>query len=146
MAYLFAVMNDAEIRYFYHGFAEQLRRTRTLVLIGWSAVVLSGAAVYLGWQWGRMHGLLDSLLAALAAAAGLGLVSQGVAALTAYLSVPYDRPADGAPPPPALAEILELMRSVDHGGWREAASATAALEEIARRHGLPPPPGGRRRL
>lgn len=139
-------MNDAELRYYYHGFAEQLRRTRVLVLLGWSAVALSAAAVYLGWQWGRLHGLLDTLLAALAAAAGLGLVSQGVAALTAYVAVPYERPDDGTPPPPALTEIVELMRGVDRGGWREAASAVASLEEIAERHGLPPPPGSKKRL
>ncbi len=128
--------SDRDLQYYYFGFYTVLKRYRLMVLIGWSAVATAFGGIIVGWELGRVHGLVDIVISACAVAAGLALVHQSVVGLSQYLAIPFSAGEEN--PDAALDEIRTIMKDVNEGGWQEAFAAMHMLEHMHERHGLPP--------
>ena len=127
--------SERDLQYYYFGFYSVLKRYRLMVLIGWSAVATACAGIVIGWQYGRVHGLLDIAISVCAVAAGLALVHQSVAGLSQYLAIPFADQNEAGDT--ALEEIRSVMNDVAEGGWQEAFAAMRILEQMHDTHGLP---------
>jgi hypothetical protein len=127
--------------YYYFGFHSALARYRVLTIEGWVVTALGAAGLLVFWRDGS--DLFTMAVALCAAAAGLSLVHQSVAALDQYVRIPYPGPAPGSCPPEigrGVEECARLMGEIDRGGWQEAHAAYRALGEMAERYSFTPLP------
>ena len=125
--------------YYYFGFHSALVRYRVLTTGGWVVTALGAAGLFVFWRDGS--DLFTMAVALSAAAAGLSLVHQSVAALDQYVRVPFPAPAPGSCPAEiaeGVGECARLMEEIDRGGWQEAYAAFRALGEMAERFSFPP--------
>ena len=125
--------------YYYFGFHSALVRYRILTIEGWVVTALGAAGLLVFWRDGS--DLFTMAVALGAAAAGLSLVHQSVAALDQYVRVPFPVPAPGSCPAAiaeGVGECARLMEEIDRGGWQEAYAAFRALGEMAERFSFPP--------
>ena len=131
-----AQLSDAELRYYYFGFHRTLRRYRTITIIGWVVVAVGCVSFPVGWSAGRAGGIIDIALSCATVVAGLGLVSQSISSLDAYMRIvlPF---AHNGEQHPMIHEVVEIMRDVDDGGWQEAYAAIRKMEELGSKYGLP---------
>ena len=128
---------ESALAFYYHGFRAALIRYRILTIGGWCAAALGGGGALVSCRAGA--DLLTFVYPLCAAAAGLALVHQSVAALDDYVRVPFPLPDTGAVPAPvaaALEECAQLMKEIDRGGWQEAYAALRALKSLPERYGL----------
>jgi hypothetical protein len=133
--------NHEELEFYYHGLYRALRRYRIMTIFGWIVVAVGIASIPMGWRSGQTHGLLDLALSGSTVLAGLALVQQSVAFLSAYLQVPFPTAAGGEVSDElseVVREIRQLMKDLDEGGWQEAYAAIGKLKEMQSRYGLPP--------
>lgn len=125
--------------YYYFGFHAALVRYKVLTIEGWVVTALGAAGLLVFWRDGS--DLFTMAVALCAAAAGLSLVHQSVAALDQYVRVPFPGPAPGSCPAEiagGVEECARLMEEIDRGGWQEAHAAFRALGEMAERFSFPP--------
>jgi hypothetical protein len=129
--------SGTELRYYYFGFYKALKRYRVMTIVGWLVVAIGCASFPMGWSVGRSSGLIEIALSCATVVAGLGLVSQSVSSLEAYLRIvlPFDRNGEQHP---MVYEVAEIMKDVDEGGWQEAYAAIERVERLQEQHGLPP--------
>jgi len=126
-----------DLDFYYFDFLRELRRYRTHTLLGWLIVLVGASGVFLGWTYGRPHGLMDIVLSGCTVLAGLLVVNQAVMSLQSYVNVPFQERDDIAEADhPAVVEIRRLMRDMNEGGWWEANLGIKELEEIATRCSL----------
>ena len=130
-------LSDGELRYYYSGFYKALKRYRTMTIIGWSVVAIGCASFPVGWSVGRPGGLIEIALSCATVVAGLGLVSQSISSLEAYLRIALPFPHNGGQHP-MVYEIVEIMKDVDEGVWQEAYAAIRKMEELKARFEVPP--------
>lgn len=131
--------NDGLLGYYYYGFHSALVRYRALTIQGWAVTAIGAAGLFV--SWGDRSDLFTIIVALAAAVAGLALVHQSVAALDAYVRVPFPRPASGSPPAEiegGIDECARLMEEIDRGGWQEALAAVRALRTMEVRFSFPP--------
>jgi hypothetical protein len=124
--------------YYYFGFHSALVRYRILTIEGWVVTALGAAGLLVFWRDGS--DLFTMAVALGAAAAGLSLVHQSVAALDQYVRVPFPVPAPGSCPAEiaeGVGECARLMEEIDRGGWQEAYAAFRALGEMPERFSFP---------
>ena len=136
-----AAVRDAALQFFYSGFYQMLRRYRRDAAIGWAVVAAGVTGILFGWDFTKPPGLFHLGLCLGAIVAGLAVIQGTIAALTAYVRVPFPVPPAGEEPEPwraAVNELLGLMKDVDDGGWREALTALDALRQVGERFDLPP--------
>lgn len=131
-----------ELQFYYFGLYRALKRYRVVVVIGWIVVAVGCMGIVHGWDLTRFHGLLDVGMAAFTVLAGLALVHNGVASLSAYVSIRFRRaePGEGSSTgshEQAVREILDMIQDIEAGGWQEAFSAMRRLREMQERYGLP---------
>jgi len=131
-----APLSDAELRYYYLGFHKVLKRYRTITIIGWMVVVIGCVSFPVGWSVGRPGGLIEIALSCSTVVAGLGLVSQSISSLEAYVRIvlPF---AHNGEQHPMIHEVVEIMKNVDDGGWQEAYAAIRKMEELQPKYSLP---------
>jgi len=128
---------DGALQYYYYGFHAALVRYRALTLLGWLSSAAGAAGFFLSWQ--GAYGILVTALSLLSAASGIALVYQSVAALDAYVRVPFPLPAEmPANVQDAIALCKRQMEDVEQGGWQEAYGALRELRMVADRFGVPP--------
>lgn len=136
---------DPALEYFYFGFFRALRRFRAVTVAGWCVAGAGFAAVALRWEPVWSGDLAGGLLCGLLVVAGIALVQQGVSELSWYTRVPFPRPPavgeGGGGLEGALADLSEIMDSVDEGGWQDAVQALAALRRVGEQYDLPEPDG-----
>jgi hypothetical protein len=134
-------VQDPFLHFSYFGLFSALKRYRTVAFLGWGIVALAvGAMLFLRHLSGSV-GLAAIGVAVLAVVAGVALVQVSVAALAAYVRVPFPEPpqASGAElPGEAVRELKETIRAVEAGGWQEAFAALEGLRAIGARYDLPP--------
>ena len=129
-------LSDNEIGYYYTGFLRVLRRYRTMTTLGWVIVLAGFVSLFIGWNLGFPHGLIDLALSSLSILSGILVVQQAVAALQEFVSIPYpSQQSEHA----ALTEVRKLMEDIQRGGWREARGATGQLEKLADKHKISGP-------
>jgi hypothetical protein len=132
---------EAFLGYYYFGFHAALTRYRVLTPGGWAVAAVGAAGLLVAWREGA--DLFTFIVALAGAAGGLSLVHQSVAALDAYVRVPFPRPEPGTCPDDiarGIDECARLMEEIDRGGWHEARAAFRALDEMAKRFSFPPLP------
>jgi hypothetical protein len=134
-------LTESELGYYYTGFTAVLLRHRRATILGWSIVAIGVAGLAWGWRGSGAHAIVDILLCGATIVAGIALVYQSVAMLSAYVNVPFPSATMEDPPPP-IADIAAVMHDVDEGGWQEAFGALRSLRVIGDRYGLPPLGGG----
>ena len=130
---------EAALAFYYHGFRAALVRYRALTIAGWCAAAIGAGGALASCGPGTRADLFTVLIPLCAAAAGLALVHQSVAALDAYVRIPFPLPDPGTVPvhiAAALEESAHLMNDIDRGGWQEAYAALRALKTMHERHGL----------
>ncbi len=132
---------EAELAYWYFGFASALRRYRRMTVLGWAVVAAGFLSLMIGWREGMPHGILDLALSVLATAAGIGLVQQSVMTLESYVRprgiLSAATPAESRRP--VVDDLFALMEEVDGGGWQEAYAALRKIRMLGAAHGLPEP-------
>ena len=129
-------LSDAELRYYYLGFHKALKRYRAITIIGWIVVVIGCVSFPVGWSVGRPGGLIEIALSCATVVAGLGLVSQSISSLDAYIRITLPFAQNGEQHS-VIHEVVEIMKDVDEGGWQEAYAAIMKIEELGTRLGLP---------
>lgn len=130
---------EEALAFYYHGFRAALVRYRALTIGGWCAAALGAGGALASCRPGAGADLSSVLFPLCAAAAGLALVHQSVAALDAYVRISFPLPDPGTIPghiAAALEESAHLMGDIDRGGWQEAYAALRALKTMPERHGL----------
>jgi hypothetical protein len=133
---------DAAREFYYFGFFRALQRFRTFTIIGWILAASGVAAMVLRWAPFWTGDLTALVLCALLIASGIVIVHVNVAALTAYLQIPFPplKPDEGNTEfADAVGEIVPLMKEVDEGGWQDAFRVLHSLRAIGVRYGFPPP-------
>jgi hypothetical protein len=130
------LLSDAELRYYYFGFHEALKRYRTITIIGWMVVVIGCVSFPVGWSVGRPGGIVDIALSFATVVAGLGLVWQSISSLDAYIRIVLPFVHNGEQHP-MIHEVAEIMKDVDDGGWQEAYAAIRKMEDLQSKYGLP---------
>jgi hypothetical protein len=134
-------LQDPFLHFSYFGLFSALRRYRTVAFLGWGIVAVAAGALFLLRHLSGSVGLAAIGVAVLAAVAGVALVQVSVAALGAYVRIPFPEPPEqsGAElPGEAVRELKETIRTVEAGGWQEAFAALEGLRAIGARYGLPP--------
>ena len=129
-------LSDAELRYYYLGFHKALKRYRAITIIGWIVVVIGCVSFPVGWSVGRPGGLIEIALSCATVVAGLGLVSQSISSLDAYIRIVLPFAPNGEQHP-VIHEVVEIMKDVDDGGWQEAYVAIKKMEELQSKYALP---------
>ncbi len=130
-------LSDGELRYFYFGFHQTLKRYRSMTFIGWLVVVIGCVSFPVGWSMGRHGGIIDIVLSCATIGAGLGLVSQSISLLETYMKIALPFAFNGGHHP-LVHEVIDIMRDVDDGGWQEAYAAIRKVEDLQAKYGLPP--------
>jgi ABC-type multidrug transport system fused ATPase/permease subunit len=132
-------MTDAELQYYYFGFYRILKRYRSTSILGWAIVFVACLSVPFGWNLGRATGFVEVVLTILTILAGLAVVWQNISALEEYIRVPYPSTVNGEANTSAelIAEIKNLMKEVDDGGWQEAYTAIGKVESLRVKYSLP---------
>lgn len=125
---------DPALEFFYHGFHATLRRFCRMTIAGWVVAAGGFAGLLFCWRNASPHGLFDIALCCTVFLAGLLVVQQNVAALSAYARVPFPIPDND----PRLLRLRAIMREVDEGGWRDACTARRDLERLHEAEGYPP--------
>jgi hypothetical protein len=134
-------LQDPFLHFSYFGLFSALRRYRAVAFLGWGIVAVAAGALFLLRHLSGSVGLAAIGVAVLAAVAGVALVQVSVAALGAYVRIPFPEPPEqsGAElPGEAVRELKETIRTVEAGGWQEAFAALEGLRAIGARYGLPP--------
>lgn len=130
-------LSDGELRYFYFGFHQALKRYRSMTIVGWVVVVIGCVSFPVGWSMGRHGGIVDIVLSCATIVAGLGLVSQSISSLETYMKIALPFTFNGGHHP-LVREVVEIMRDVDDGGWQEAYAAIRKVEGLQTKYELPP--------
>lgn len=106
-------------------------------MVGWVVVLIGCVSFPVGWNIGRLGGIVDIALSCATIVAGLALVSQSVSSLESYLKIGLPSIHNGEQHT-VVHEVAAVMKDVDDGGWREAFAAIEKIEELGKQHGLPP--------
>jgi len=130
------LLSEAQLRYYYLGFHKALKRYRTITIVGWIVVAIGCVSFPVGWSVGRPGGLLEIALSCATVVAGLGLVSQSISSLDAYIRITLPFAHNGEQHP-MIHEVVEIMKDVDDGGWQDAYTAIMKIEDLGTRFGLP---------
>jgi hypothetical protein len=130
------LLADAELRYYYLGFHKALKRYRTITIVGWIVVAIGCVSFPIGWSVGRPGGLIEIALSCATVVAGLGLVSQSISSLDAYIRIVLPFVHNGEQHP-VIHEVVEIMKDVDDGGWQEAYAAINKMEVLQPKYSLP---------
>jgi hypothetical protein len=134
-------LQDPFLHFSYFGLFSALRRYRAVAFLGWGIVAVAAGALFLLRHLSGSVGLAAIGVAVLAAVAGVALVQVSVAALGAYVRIPFPEPPEQSRaelPGEAVRELKETIRTVEAGGWQEAFAALEGLRAIGARYGLPP--------
>ena len=129
-------MSPAETRFACAELIMALKRYRFNTLLGWTIALVGCLSVPFGWRYAGTHGLLDLCLSGGTVLAGLALVQQSVATLSAYLRISFRLPQDEKALPeesPVVTEIRQIINQIEEGGWQEAYTAINTLEETMTR-------------
>ena len=129
--------SDIELRFYYFGFFNSLKRYRTTTMLGWLVVAIGCASFPLGWSLGRPGGIIDIFLSCGVIVSGLGLVWQGIVTLEGYVRIALPGGHNGESHP-LVHRVLEIMKEVDEGGWQEAYAAIHKVGDLRTQYSLPP--------
>lgn len=114
-----------------------LKRYRSTSILGWAIVFAGCLSVPFGWNLGRTTGFIEVVLTLLTILAGLAVVWQNITALEEYIRVPFPSSVSGEvnERTELIAEIKNLMKQVDDGGWQEAYAAIGNMVSLHARYG-----------
>jgi hypothetical protein len=133
-------MDEAALEFYYYGFYAALKRFRSVAGAGCLVTGAGAGAFMVRWQLARFPGWLDIVVCLGCVVAGIAVVQTAVAALTAYVRVPFPLPVTPAGEQEEIfGRLRELMQDVEDGGWREAREAIRRVRELGEQHGLPSP-------
>jgi hypothetical protein len=133
-------MDEAALDFYYYGFYAALKRFRTVAGVGWLVTGAGAGAFVVRWQVAHFPGWFDIVVCCGCIVAGITVVQTAVAALTAYVRVPFPLPAPTeGPEGDVIVRLKGLMMEVGDGGWREAGEAIRRVRELGEGSGLPSP-------
>jgi hypothetical protein len=130
--------NDA-LEFYYHGFRSALFRYRRLTIIGWLATAIGCTGLLASCREAFSGDVFALAIPLCAVVAGLALVHQSVAALDAYVAIPFPKPDPEQVPSyicEAVSECTRWMGEIERGGWQDAFHAIGAMATLAERYGL----------
>jgi hypothetical protein len=133
-------MDERVLEFYYYGFYSALKRFRGVVAVGWFVTCAGAGAFVVRFEAVRSAGLFDIIVCLGCVVAGIAVVQTAVAALTAYVRVPFPVPEPSTGEQEEIVgRLRDLMKNVEDGGWREAREAIHAVRELGVRYGLPFP-------